>query len=338
MILMQTDQDIPQRPDVAVTKSSVNGWTLPAGLSALSVPAPVKPKRLSRQLGMLGSQVAQAARMRHRLIVLLTLLLVLYWQVITGLVRQWAADPDFSYGFVIPFFSGYLIWRLRPVLATIRPHPAGAGILVVFIALLMLIAGNLAAELFLTRISFVLITVGLVHYFAGWATVRTLAFPLGYLGVMVPPPAILYNHIVLPLQLISTSLAAYALHSIRIVPVLREGNLLILPNYTLAVAEACSGIRSVMCLLALALGYGYLASDSLWRRIALAAAMLPIAVAGNCFRIVVAAFITQFWNPRVAEGFLHSVSGILIFLFAVLALLFIHRGLFNMPRPQVSEQ
>src|SRR5580765_6982509 len=141
MILMQTDQDIPQRPDVAVTKSSVNGWTLPAGLSAQSVPAPVKPKRLSRQLGMLGSQVAQAARMRHRLIVLLTLLLVLYWQVITGLVRQWSADPDFSYGFVIPFFSGYLIWRLRPVLATIRPHPAGAGILVVFIALLMLIAG-----------------------------------------------------------------------------------------------------------------------------------------------------------------------------------------------------
>jgi exosortase len=335
---MQKDQDIPQRPDVAVTKSSVNGWTLLAGLSARSAPAAVETNRLSRRLCMLGSKVAQAVRTHHRLILLLTLLMVLYWHVITGLVRQWSVDPDFSYGFVIPFFSGYLIWRLRPVLDTIRPHPAGAGLLTVLIAILMLIAGNLAAELFFTRISLVLITIGLVHYFAGWESVRTLAFPLGYLGVMVPPPAILYNHIVLPLQLLSTLLAAYALQATRIVPVLREGNLLILPNYTLAVVEACSGIRSVMCLLALALGYGYLARDSLWRRIALAAAMFPIAVAGNCFRIVVAAFITQFWNPRAAEGFLHSFSGILIFLFAVFALLFIHRGLLNMPRPQVSEQ
>src|SRR5215472_4997749 len=138
MILMYSPIDIWRSNRGLVDKSGVRGGRLLAQLRMLSVSAVAKTNKVCQKPGRLGPQVGQAVRLYHRLMLLVALLMVLYWHVITGLARQWSDDANFSYGFVIPWVSGYLIWKLRPKLATIRPHPAGTGLLIVFMSLIML--------------------------------------------------------------------------------------------------------------------------------------------------------------------------------------------------------
>jgi exosortase len=110
------------------------------------------------------------------------------------------------------------------------------------------------------------------------------------------------------------------------VPVLREGNIINLPAMPLEVAQACSGIRSLMSLTTLAIMYGYLVERRVWVRVALALASIPIAVAANGLRIVGTGLIVQYWDPEKAEGFFHLFSGWLVFVFSLLMLFALHRA------------
>jgi exosortase len=252
---------------------------------------------------------------------------LLYASVLVRLANQLYENPNYSHGLAIPFFCGYLIWLKRDRLARIEKKPSLFGLFVVLGAIGVLYLGNISAELFLTRISLVLVIVGLVLYFWGAPSVRLLAFPLCFLLLMIPIPTIIYNHIVFPLQLLSSRFATATLETIKIVPVLREGNLLILPHCTLEVVEACSGIRFLMSLVALALGYAYLAERSLVIRAILAIAMVPVAIVGNGFRVVVTALVAHYRGTQSIDGFLHPISGVIVFLIAVVALLNLHVAL-----------
>jgi exosortase len=249
---------------------------------------------------------------------------LLYASVLIRLASQLYQNPNYSHGLAIPFFCAYLIWLKRDRLARVEKKPSLLGLVVVLGAIGLLYLGNIGAELFLTRISFVLVIVGLVFYFWGEPSVRLLAFPLCYLLFMIPIPAIIYNHIVFPLQLLSSQFATATLETIKIVPVLREGNLLILPHCTLEVVEACSGIRFLMSLVALALGYAYLAERSLVIRALLAVAMVPVAIVGNGFRVVVTALLAHYRGTESIDGVLHPISGVVVFLIAVVSLLALH--------------
>ena len=163
--------------------------------------------------------------------------------------------------------------------------------------------------------------------FCGFVTLRALLFPLGFLLLMIPLPAIIYNEITFPLQLLASRLAASSLQHLHLFPILREGNLLILPTYTLEVVEACSGIRSLMSLMALVLAYGYLAENSRWVRFLLAVLVFPVAVLGNALRVMVTAGLTYKYGPEVGEGALHSFYGIGVFLVAMLAIVGIHTAI-----------
>jgi len=263
---------------------------------------------------------------RHRrLLVLVLSVVLLYAPVIAGLLRQWYKDPNYSHGFIVPIFSGYLAWKKRDLLAAIDCRPNISGILVVLGALALLILGSLGAELFLTRISLPVTIVGLIVYFCGWPCVRALAFPLAFLTLMVPLPALVYNQVVFPLQLLASGLATTCLRTTAIIPVLREGNLIILPGYTLEVVEACSGIRSLISLTALALAYGYMAESRRWHRFFLVLSIVPIAIVSNSFRIVLSALLAEVWGAKAAEGGLHAFSGWVIFLVATILLLAVHR-------------
>jgi exosortase len=160
-------------------------------------------------------------------------------------------------------------------------------------------------------------------FFAGWKMLRGLAFPLAFLALMIPLPAIIYNQVTFPLQLLASRLSSSGLESVG-VPVLREGNVLVLPNYSLEVVEACSGIRSLMSLIALAVAYGYFVEKRPWVRITLVALMVPIAVASNAMRVMGAGVLTYLFGPQAAEGFFHSFQGWLIFVFAVACMLLLH--------------
>ncbi len=184
--------------------------------------------------------------------------------------------------------------------------------------------GDLGAELFLSRFSLLLVLAGLIVLFFGWNYFRAVLFPWAFLILMIPLPAIVFNQITFPLQLLASKLAAAGLRLCG-VPVLQDGNVLRLPSMDLEVAEACSGIRSLLSLLTLAVIYGYLMETRVWVRVALALASLPIVVAANSLRIVGTGLLVQYWNPDKALGFYHEFEGWLIFVASLIMLYLIHQ-------------
>lgn len=190
----------------------------------------------------------------------------------------------------------------------------------------MLLLGILGAEIFLSRLSFFVVLAGLVIQFRGWTFFRTVLFPWALLLLTIPLPAILLNQIALPLQFLASGIASSLLELVG-VPVLREGNVIQLPSITLDVAEACSGLRSLVSLITLAVIYGYLFETRLIRRILLVAAAVPIAVVANGFRIMGSGLLGQYWDPEKAEGFFHLFSGWLVFLLSLALLFLFHAAL-----------
>ena len=255
---------------------------------------------------------------------LLALIAWLYAPILLHLSSQWRADPNFSHGFFVPLFSLFVVWQDRGRLAAIRRVPSNWGIPLILISLSMLILGVLGAELFLSRFSLLLLTTGLVIFFLGWEFLRALLFPLAFLILMIPIPTILFNQITFPLQILASKLAAWFLPLLG-VPVLREGNIINLPAMPLEVADACSGIRSLMTLTTLTIMYGYLLESRVLIRVLLAIAAIPIAVIANGFRIVGTGLLVQYWDPDKAQGFFHEFSGWLIFVVSMFMLFFLHR-------------
>lgn len=248
----------------------------------------------------------------------------LYSPILFHLVRQWWSDPNFSHGFLVPIFSGFVLWHKREAIASVKQRPSAWGLPVIMLALLMLIVGSFGAELFLSRVSLIVLAAGLVIFFAGWAMFVAVLFPLLILLLMIPIPAIIFSQITFPLQILASKLAAWLLPLLG-VPVLREGNIINLPAMPLEVAQACSGIRSLMSLTTLAIIYGYLLEPRVSLRVVLALASVPIAIAANAFRIVGTGLIVQYWDPEKAEGFFHLFSGWLVFVASLLMLFALHR-------------
>jgi exosortase len=189
------------------------------------------------------------------------------------------------------------------------------GLVVVLGSIAVLLAGILGSELFLTRISIVGTVVGAVLFMFGWRHLRILSFPLAFLILMIPIPAILFNQIAFPLQLLASRFGETVM-SAADVPVLREGNVLILANTTLEVAEACSGIRSLVSLLTLAIVLGYFSDKRLWVRSAVALSSIPVAVFTNGLRVAGTGIAAHRFGPAAAEGFIHEFSGWLVFVAA----------------------
>jgi exosortase len=254
--------------------------------------------------------------------VLATLLLVgaLYAVVVPRLVQQWASDDDYTHGFLIVPLALYFVWERRGRLAAMTPQPSllGAGLLAV--GLLMLVVGSVGAELFLQRGSLVVVLAGLVWLILGAAFLRELLFPLVFLVFMIPLPAIVLNAVAFPLQLFAAQSATFCMQ-VAGIPVLREGNTIVLSNTTLEVVEACSGIRSLQALLALGAVYGYFTQKAVWKRWALLVLSIPIAIAANAFRVAGTGFLAHFIGAEAAQGFYHSFAGWIVFAVAFVLLL-----------------
>jgi len=256
--------------------------------------------------------------------VLLVLIAWLYVPILLRLAQQCWADPNWSHGLIVPIFSAFVLWRQRNYLASLSAHPSAWGVPLLCVAMAVLVLGVLGAELFLSRISLLLVLAGLIVLFFGWQCFRSVLFPWAFLILMIPIPSIVLNHITFPLQILASKLAA-ALLAIVGVPVLREGNVIHLPSISLEVAEACSGIRSLLSLLTLAVIYGFLVEGRKSIRVLLGLAAIPIAVLANGLRIVGTGVLAQYWDPSKAQGFFHSFSGWLIFLLSLASFVSLHR-------------
>lgn len=257
---------------------------------------------------------------------LCALLVILYAPVLSALARQWWDDPNYGHGFFVPVFAVYVLWSERDRWSALPSRANNIGLPIMLSAIGLRVLGMLGAELFIARLSLVILIGGMVLFLAGGQALRSVSFPIAYLLFMIPLPAIVYYQLTFPLQLWASRLGAGGLVALGVHTV-REGNLLVLPNCTLNVVEACSGIRSLLSLLAAVVAYGYLAEPSTWKRSVLAFASVPIAIATNGLRLVATGVLSYFFGPSVDAGVIHLVLGLGFFALAFLAVLFIHKTL-----------
>jgi exosortase len=274
----------------------------------------------------LGSWLSRNALLALASLTICLLVLAVYYQVLGKLLSDWWHFPDYSHGFLVPLFAAFLVWEKRKTLFATKITPAWSGIAVMALGLVVLLLGVFGSELFLSRVSLVILLAGLVLCFGGAQLLKELRFALLVLLLAIPLPEIIYSQITFPLQILASKLASNLLPYFG-VPVLREGNVIELPLMKLEVAEACSGIRSLMSLFTLAVFYGYFMEKSVWRRVVLVLASIPIAIAANAVRILGTGLCVQYWDPDKALGFFHEFSGWVIFLVSLVCLYLVHRAM-----------
>lgn len=267
-----------------------------------------------------------------------------YATVLTKLVHDWWSDENYSHGLLIPFIIGYIIWTQRDKLSRVPENASilWGGAAIVF-ALFALWAGVAGAELYTQRMSLLLLLGGITVYFAGFRLLQFLLVPFGLLFLALPIPAIIFNKIAFPLQLFASRCAVWSM-SVLGIPVLRQGNIIELKPLNsfdtkkLEVVEACSGIRSLMTLLTLAVvfayfthtpsntppgsggRFGWLKSYGFWRAVILVGSAVPIAILTNAFRVSGTGVLAHYYGTAVADGFFHTFSGWAIYIVAFILL------------------
>ena len=247
----------------------------------------------------------------------------LYAPLAMGLAARWWQDPNYTHGFFVPLFSLFLIWERREKLAALRIQPSWSGLAILLFALMALVLGTIDSRFFLSRISMLFFVAGVVVFLAGWKHLAAIAFPLAFLVLMIPSVTLL-DQITFPLQMIASKTASFLLLLLGI-PVVREGNIILLPSARLEVAEACSGIRSLFSLITLTVIYGYMVETKIRVRVLLALLAIPVSVFANALRIAITGVVVERWGIAGAEGTLHLLSGWLVFAGSLGLVFLIHR-------------
>jgi len=247
-----------------------------------------------------------------QLLPLIQVFYFLYHKAIAALIFDWSVDPNFSHGFLIPFVALYMVWYKKNELSLISHEPSKAGLFIIILGMLVHIAGNVGSELFLMRFSMIITLSGIIIYYFGFRMFRKILIPVAYLIIMIPIPAILWNKIAFPLQLFSANISSQTIQLLGI-PVFREGNILHLASTSLEVVDACSGLRSLTSLLALTGAFAFLAPLSTFKKWILFFSAIPIAVTVNVIRLTITGAMAAWIGPETAHGFLHDMSGLIIF-------------------------
>lgn len=251
------------------------------------------------------------------------LLILAFGPVWAGLVDNWNTNEDMGHGFFVPVIAGWIAWQKRDQVLAAPRQTNWFGLALVLLGGFQLWIGTLGAEFFLARTAIIESVVGVVLLLGGWQVVRILAFPLSLLVFMIPLPNVIYNQITMPLQMIASQLAAAVLELLGY-PVLRDGNIIELASQKLSVVEACSGIRSLLSLSFLSLVYGWFFDPKPWMRWVLLVLTVPIAITANAFRVTLTGVLSEI-NTELAHGIVHTASGWVIFMIALVLLVICHQ-------------
>lgn len=246
--------------------------------------------------------------LRLYIAVFAALLLVCYWKTITGTVQILYRSDDMTHAFFAPIIAAYAIWERRrhwPSSSEIRQDVWGLAPLLCGVVLGVI--GTLGSSSTLLRLALSMSLIGCIAVVGGRAVLWVLAFPLVLLLFMFPIPSPIYAKLTLPLQLLATRGAEATFHLLGVAAV-RNGNLIDLPSQRLEVAEACSGIRSLVTLAFFCLVYSYWNERRLWVRAILVLAAIPSSVFMNIIRIAATGLIGD-WNRTYTEGVWHEMLG-----------------------------
>lgn len=257
---------------------------------------------------------------RYHLLIVFLGFFLLYYPYLRTMVKDWGVNPNYSHGYLIPVISLYMVYSMRETLAKIKIEPWPLGLILIIIACVQLVVARAASEYFLQRTSIIVLFTGVALYFFGKKMTKQLMFPILYLIFMVPVPTIIWNEIAFPLQLLSSQLTENVI-SLSGMAIYREGNVITLPSITLEVVGACSGLRSLMMMLALSAAIVFFSGLSRTRKIILFLFAVPVAVVGNVFRLTATAFLSNSYGEKFAEGFLHEFSGLVVFFLGLILLM-----------------
>ena len=219
-----------------------------------------------------------------KLAVLLLIWAAAFSPVVPAMVRTWLNHSDNSHALLVPFIAMYFAWEKREELKRVEFAGSAWGGLFLAASLAIYLVSYTGGIAVFSRLMMVFSLVGLLWSCLGWQTVRVLAFPLGFLIFMVPVPDSVLGMVSFPLQLLATKISAGVIEFCSI-PVYREGNMLYFTQTQLEVAEACSGIRSIMSLTMLSVIFAYLSGNGWWRKALLILSAIPIAILANILRV-----------------------------------------------------
>ncbi len=243
--------------------------------------------------------------------------IAIYFPIVPSMIEDWDADPNSSHGFLIPFIAAWFAYKAWPEIKEMPVQTSLLGLPVLALGILTLAFGVIVHELFTSRVSMVLLLAGVVLTFFGTKIFYKLLLPIAFLIFMVPIPVTVYDAIALPLRGFVSILATEGMQVCGL-PVLREGNVIILPNVSLEVVEACSGMRSLVSLIALGTTYAFLLLEGAWRRTVLIIATIPIAVLTNVARVFITGVLARHYGSAAAEGFFHDFAGFVVFFVALI--------------------
>jgi exosortase len=263
------------------------------------------------------SETLRSCKLQFSAIILL--LAGCYYTIVPFMVKQWYQDENYSHGFIVPFIALFFLYERREELKKVIVQPWGPGLAVIAFGLVQLSLGFLATEYFTMRSSLIVVLAGMVLYFLGKETFRISRLSIIYLILMVPLPYIIYDMVAFPLKLFVTKVSVAFLQLVGIV-VIREGNIIMFPAITLEVADACSGIRSLISLIALGAAYAFFIKTTTVKRWLIILAAVPIAIVTNALRVIVTGILAQHWGAKAAEGFFHEFAGLMVFAVAMVLL------------------
>ena len=245
----------------------------------------------------------------------------IYFPILRNMVHHWSLVEDYQHGFIVVPLALFFAYERRWDLEDAVIKGSWLGLIPMFIGVVSLTIGRLGTELMTMRSAFVFTLIGLVLLLLGREIFKILAFPLFFLFLMVPLPESLLITIAFPLQLIAAKFAVWSLQEIGI-PALVEGNIIHLAHTQLFVAEACSGLRSLMALITLGVVFAhFFKSGTIWIKLFLVLSTIPIAILVNAFRVGLTGFLTHHYGEEAAGGVIHDFQGIFTFGLAFLVLL-----------------
>jgi exosortase D (VPLPA-CTERM-specific) len=248
-----------------------------------------------------------------------TLALLAYSGAISELLRIWEVREEYSYGYMIPVVTAFLVWQRKDQLEKIEFDGAWTGVLLTLLGLFIYLVGELSTLHIVVQYSMVAMVLGVALAVTGWRAFRIIAVPLLFLIFMIPLPQFLLTELSQELQLISSRIGVAFIRMFDI-SVYLEGNVIDLGTYKLQVVEACSGLRYLFPLMALGFIVAYFFNGSMWKKLLLFLSTIPITVLMNSFRIGAIGVLVEYWGIEMAEGFLHDFEGWVIFM-ACLAVL-----------------
>lgn len=256
-------------------------------------------------------------------ILMFSLFLFLYFPIFPDMFSLWINNSNNSHGILVPFISMYILWTKRADILTTDIKVCRFGLIILLVSLLSLIIGYMGGIEVLPRLTIVTTLVGLIIYNFGLRLFAKLSFPLLFLFFMVPIPVSVTGLISFPLQLLATKLSAQIISSMSI-PVLREGNILFFANTSLEVAEACSGIRSLVAYIMLGFLFSYFMKVARWKHLIIILSAFPLAFLANLLRVTGTGILAHYFGGRVARGFLHEFSGLVMFGFGLVLMFMLY--------------